>query len=80
MLGHYQRSVARTIIHFISGFELIAFRGFRDPNNGDFTPTYRLEFNPDRTPTEEDYFDSITKDFGTFSSRWFMQLGFRYTF
>ena len=62
------------------GYELIEFRGFVDADNGDFTPTYRLEFDPDRTPTEEDFFDTITKNAGTFSSRWYMQLGFRYTF
>ncbi|MDX1545390.1 MAG: TonB-dependent receptor [Rhodothermales bacterium] len=62
------------------GFELLEFRGFRDADNGDFTPTYRLEFDPERTPTEEAFFDNQTKDFGTFGSRWQMQLGFRYTF
>ncbi len=62
------------------GFELVEFRGFRDPDNGDFTPTYRLEFDPERTPTEKDFFNTLVKDFGTYSSRWFMQLGFRYTF
>ena len=62
------------------GFELVEFRGFVDADNGNFTPTYRLEINPDLTPTEDDFFDSITKNAGTFSSRWFMQLGFRYTF
>ena len=62
------------------GFELVEFRGFRDAANGDLTPTYRLEFDPERTPTEEAFFDTQIKDSGTFSSRWFMQLGFRYTF
>ena len=62
------------------GFELVEFRGFVDAGGGNFTPTYRLELDPDTEGTEEDFFDSITKDAGTFSSRWFMQLGFRYTF
>ncbi|WP_457653464.1 TonB-dependent receptor [Rhodocaloribacter sp.] len=62
------------------GFELIEFRRFRDPDKGDLTPVYRLEFDPERTPTEEAFFKTLVKDFGTFSSRWFMQLGFRYTF
>jgi hypothetical protein len=62
------------------GFEVLEFRGFQNAGNGDFTPTYRLEFDPSRTPTEEAFFDQQVKDFGTFSSRWQMQLGARYTF
>lgn len=61
-------------------YELIEFRGFRDADNGDFTPVYTLDFNPERTPTEDTLFDSLVKDSGTYSSRWFMQLGLRYTF
>ncbi len=62
------------------GKELLEFNGFVDPDNGNFTPQYQLEFDPDRTPTEEDFFDTQTKDFGTYGSRWQMQLGVRYTF
>ena len=62
------------------GAEILEFNGFVDPANGDFTPQYQLEFNTDRTPTEEDFFDTRTKDFSTFSSRWQMQLSVRYTF
>ncbi len=62
------------------GKELLEFNGFVDPANGNFTPQYQLEFDPDSTPTEEDFFDTQTKDFGTYGSRWQMQLGVRYTF
>lgn len=62
------------------GFELVEFRGFADEDNGDFTPVYRLEFDPERTPTEEEFFKDQIKDTGSYSSRWFMQMGFRYTF
>lgn len=62
------------------GFELLEFRGFRDADSGDFTPTYRLEFDPSRTPTEEAFFEQQVKDSGTFGTRWQMQLGVRYTF
>ena len=62
------------------GFELVEFRGFVDPDNGDLTPIYRLEFDPDETPTEEAFFDQQIKDSGSYSSRWYMQMGFRYTF
>ena len=62
------------------GFELVEFRGFVDPDNGDLTPIYRLEFNPEDTPTEELFFEEQIKDSGSYSSRWFMQMGFRYTF
>jgi outer membrane receptor protein involved in Fe transport len=62
------------------GFELIEFRGFVDDSGQDLTPIYRLEINPDRTATEDAMWKDRTKDQGTFSSRWFMQLGFRYKF
>ncbi len=62
------------------GFELVEFRGFVDAANNDFTPIYRLEFNPERTPTEDEFFKDQIKDSGSYSSRWFMQMGFRYTF
>jgi hypothetical protein len=61
-------------------YELIEFQGFRDAKNGDFTPVYTLDFDPERTPTEDALFESLVKDSGTYSSRWFMQLGLRYTF
>ena len=58
--------------------ELVEFRGFRDEAAGDYTPVYRLEFDPSRTPTEEAYFDTLVLDNGSpYSSRWFMQLGLR---
>ena len=62
------------------GFELVEFRGFVDEDAGNFTPVYRLEFDPERTPTEDDFFKDQIKDTGSYSSRWFMQMGFRYTF
>lgn len=62
------------------GFELIEFRGFVDEAGGDFTPTYRLEFDPTETPTEDEFFKSQIIGEGTYSSRWYMQLGVRYTF
>ena len=58
--------------------ELIEFRRFQDPENGDFTPVYRLDFNPEDTPTEEALFEQEVVDNGSpYSSRWFMQLGLR---
>ncbi|NNE46866.1 MAG: TonB-dependent receptor [Rhodothermales bacterium] len=62
------------------GAEILEFNGFVDEAGGDFTPQYQLEFDPDRTPTEADFFDSRTKDSGTYGSRWQMQLGVRYKF
>ncbi|MFK7845354.1 MAG: TonB-dependent receptor [Rhodothermales bacterium] len=62
------------------GFELIEFQGFADADNGDFTPTYSLDFDPERTPTEDEFFKDQIKETGSYSSRWFMQMGFRYTF
>jgi hypothetical protein len=62
------------------GFELVEFQGFVDEDNGDYTPIYDLEFDPEETPTEEEFFKAQIKDSGTYSSRWFMQIGLRYTF
>ncbi len=62
------------------GLEIIEFNGFVDEDNGNLTPQYQLNFDATTTPTEEAMWDSRTKDSGTFSSRWQMQLGFRYTF
>ena len=62
------------------GFEIIEFNGFVDEGSGNLTPQYQLNFNSTTTPTESTMWDSRTKDSGTFSSRWQMQLGFRYTF
>ncbi len=62
------------------GFHLLDFRGFVDPENGDFTPIYRLDFNPDNISTEQEMFDDQILDAGTFSSRWLMQFGVRYSF
>ena len=64
----------------IFSYELLEFAGFQDAAAGDFTPTYRLEFDPARTPTQEALFDTLVKDDGLYTSRWFMQLGLRYTF
>jgi len=61
-------------------YELIEFEGFVDPDAGDFTPIYDLDFDPNRIRTEEDMFESNIQDFGTYSSRWQMQFGVRYTF
>lgn len=57
----------------------IRFEGFQDPQNGDFTPTYQVTL-PDNVNSEEDLFDRDIQDFGTYSARWQMQVGVRYTF
>ncbi|QXD16277.1 carboxypeptidase regulatory-like domain-containing protein [Rhodocaloribacter litoris] len=65
----------------IGNFSLLEFEGFQgEPGSGNFTPVYSLDFDPDLTPTEDALFKTETKDSGLYSSRWFMQLGLRYTF
>jgi len=64
----------------VGNVELIEFERFQDPENGDFTPVYSLNFDPSSTPTEQDFFEDEIQDFGTFGSRWLMQFGVRYTF
>jgi outer membrane receptor protein involved in Fe transport len=57
----------------------IEFEGYTDPQNGDFTPTYSFNL-PDTFTSEEDIFENNLQDFGTYSSRWQMQFGVRYSF
>lgn len=57
----------------------IQFAGYQDPDNGDFTPVYNVNLPGDVT-SEQDLFDRSIQDFGTYSSRWQMQFGVRYTF
>lgn len=66
--------------YVLSGFSPIEFEEFRDPENGDFTPVYDLNYDPNVIETEEDMFKTNNHDFGTYSSRWQMQLGVRYSF
>ena len=57
--------------------ELIEFRGF----DADGVPTYRLEFDAEETPTEEEYFNSeIINVGGNYGSRWLAQVGLRLNF
>lgn len=57
----------------------IEFEGYQDPQNGDFTPVYSFNL-PDDVTSEEALFDRSIQDFGTYSSRWQMQFGVRYSF
>jgi hypothetical protein len=64
----------------------IEFEGYVDPDgtlnsdpSDDFVPTYSFNLPSDVT-SEEDLFDRQVQDFGTYSSRWQMQFGVRYTF
>jgi len=61
-------------------YEPIEFVGFVDEANNDYTPIYSLNFNPQTIQTEDDMFRQNIQDFGTYSSRWQMQFGVRYTF
>ncbi len=62
-----------------SAEELIEFQGFVDPDNGDFTPTYQLNF-PEEIQDYDDLWDRQIQDSSTYSSRWQMQVGIRYIF
>ncbi len=62
-----------------SQVEPIEFEGYRDAGNGDFTPVYSFNL-PEGVNSEEDLFDREIQDFGTYSARWQMQFGVRYTF
>lgn len=61
-------------------YEIVEFQGFQDPDNGDYTPVYNLNYDFSKVETEGDMFRQSTHDFGTYSSRWQMQVGVRYTF
>jgi hypothetical protein len=60
----------------INQYPVIEFEGFRDAANDDFTPQYT--FRRPQVDNEDDIWQ--ISDFGTYSSRWLMQLGVRYTF
>lgn len=59
-------------------YDVIRFEGFRDIENGDFTPEYTFRLQD--IDNEAEIFDRRIADFGNYSSRWLMQLGVRYTF
>ncbi len=59
-------------------YAVVQFEEFRDPENGDLTPVYTFRLMDIKS--KKDLFDRLVKDFGTYSSRWQMQLGLRYTF
>lgn len=61
-------------------YEPIEFTGFQDAENGDYTPVYSLDYDSDQIQTIDDMFQQNVHDFGTYSSRWLMQFGIRYTF
>jgi hypothetical protein len=61
-------------------YEPIEFTGFRDEANGDYTPVYSLNYDSDQIQTVDDMYKANIQDFGTYSSRWLMQFGVRYTF
>lgn len=62
-----------------SAIEIVEFEGFRDADNGDFTPTYSVRL-PNSERTLKNTFDRDIQDFGINSSRWQMQIGLRYIF
>lgn len=57
---------------------VLEFQEYRDPGNGDFTPVY--QFQQEEIDSKEDIFDTLIHDFGTYSSRWQLQGGIRFTF
>ncbi|WP_138431977.1 TonB-dependent receptor [Fodinibius saliphilus] len=61
-------------------YEPIEFIEFQDPGNGDYTPVYNLNYDPNSIKNTDDMFQQSIQDFGTYSSRWLMQFGIRYTF
>jgi hypothetical protein len=63
--------------------DLLRFERFRDPVNDDLTPqyTFRLvDAEGDFLRNADEYWEDRLLDFGTYGSRWQMQLGLRYTF
>lgn len=62
----------------IFSHSVLTFEEFQDPDNGDFTPVYTYQ-RPDLN-SKEDLFDNLISDSGTYSSRWQMQIGVRYSF
>lgn len=61
-------------------YEPIEFEEFQDAANGDYTPVYNLNYDSSQIQTVDDMFQQNVHDFGTYSSRWLMQFGVRYTF
>jgi hypothetical protein len=60
--------------------DLVRFERFNSEN--DLTPvyTFRLRDGDDFAQNMDDYWDNRLIDFGSYGSRWLMQLGARYTF
>lgn len=66
---------------FDTGFrtvDLVRFEGFEDADAGDLTPVYTFRFTD--YESMDDYWDARVLDFGSYGSRWLMQLGARYRF
>lgn len=63
----------------ISSFDVVNFEGFRDAENGDFTPQYTFR-RPDVDSEDDIFANTIIQTGSTYSARWQMQLGVRYTF
>lgn len=58
--------------------DVLQFEGFQDPDSGDYTPVY--QYHRDELDGYDDMFNRLISDFGTYSARWQMQLGVRYSF
>ncbi len=63
-----------------NSYDPIEFTEFEDPDNGNYTPVYSLNYNSDQVETVDDMYQQNVHDFGTYGSRWLMQFGVRYTF
>ncbi len=59
-------------------YSFVNFRGFVDPDNGDYTPQFTYNGPTDRDALKEEVSD--LDDFGIRSSRWQGQIGIRYIF
>ena len=57
--------------------DLLRFEGYMDPANDDFRPVYTFRFEDENM---DEYWDDRVLDFGTYGSRWRMQVGLRYSF
>ncbi|MEZ4700233.1 MAG: hypothetical protein R2834_07890, partial [Rhodothermales bacterium] len=62
----------------VGRFAVVRFERFQDAANGDYTPVYTFR-NGDITD-QSDLFNTELNDIGTYSSRWQIQFGVRYTF
>lgn len=66
---------------FVGNYDIVNFRGFEDPDNGNYTPVYQSNLGVEEgaiNRTKEDIFDIDT--FGSYSALYQIQLGLEYTF